>query len=250
MTATTTERPKSRETRANLAAGERFAATTPDHQLTVLHDQGAYKHLLFKKPGDWFYWYELIVWPGCLTISGDMGTWTFRRDEDMLRFFRSNPDRQLGHDYRINASYWAEKLQGGLDNGRQAAQEYDPDLLADHLLDLVRERAADAGLREDDVDAVFEHLDLDLIRNFGEHNHAADEQADLEAARDYKHTQDFIHRDDAPDESPERFVVSFDWDDIYDCGPFRGYDPRFLWCLHAIVSGIEQYDTHLKAAGG
>lgn len=247
MTTTTVERPKSRETLANLAAGDRFAEDTKDHRLTILHDQDGYKHLLFKTPGASFYWYELIVWPGCLTISGDMGTWTFRRDTDMLRFFRSNPDRALGHDYRINASYWAEKLQGGLNGGRADAQQYDPEALADHFATLARERAEDAGMREEDVKAVLEHLATELTDLFGADGDSESERIDLEAARAFEHTQDFVHRDDEPDEDPERFVLTFDWDDCYDAGPFRKYDNRFLWCLHAIVTGIEQYDA-AKAA--
>lgn len=73
------------------------------HEMTVLHDDGLYRHIRFCSPDCNFYWFDLITWPGHLTVNGDCGTFTFSRVEDMFGFFR-------GH--RINPQYWAEKICG------------------------------------------------------------------------------------------------------------------------------------------
>ena len=82
--------------------------------MNVLHEHGVYRHLRFKKPDRGEYWFDLITWPGNLTITGDMGTYTFARTEDMFTFF-------TGH---INTGYWAEKEQA---RGRSGLKEHDGD---------------------------------------------------------------------------------------------------------------------------
>ena len=69
------------------------------HEMTVLHDDGLYRHLRFTamhlcNDAEWrttngFYWFDLATWPGTLTINGDCGTYTFSRTTDMFEFFRS-----------------------------------------------------------------------------------------------------------------------------------------------------------------
>lgn len=85
------------------AARLRFQNEIGDHQMTVLHDDGLYRHLRFKNPDNGFYWFDLVTWPGYLSISGDIGCYTFSRTEDMFAFFASGAD--------INPSYWGEKLR-------------------------------------------------------------------------------------------------------------------------------------------
>jgi hypothetical protein len=43
------------------AIAERFARETEHHELTVLHDDGLYRHLKFKQPGNSAYWFDLIT---------------------------------------------------------------------------------------------------------------------------------------------------------------------------------------------
>jgi hypothetical protein len=256
---TTTERAPSPYVLANLAAGEKFTADTEGHELTILHDDGPYKHLLFKTPGESFYWYELIFWPGMMTMSGDMGTWSFRPygNTDVMGWFRANPDRALRADdgYKINPDYWTQKLEAGHLRGAKVAKEYDPTLLAQHLRDRLRESAEDEGVPKVAIDVLLSRLE-NLIRGFGEHGgNPVDEHTDRQDAYDYS---DEVHWFGDPDDDdfelldkPERFgetyKVDFDWDTIYDCS-FDRYDNHYLWCLHAIVAGIEQYDATVKAA--
>jgi hypothetical protein len=81
---------------------EIFAADVRHHRMEMLHSDEIYRHLRFSRAECSVNWFELITWPGVLTINGDMGTYTFSRLEDMFEFFR-RPDNG------INVSYWAEK---------------------------------------------------------------------------------------------------------------------------------------------
>ncbi|WP_102157668.1 hypothetical protein [Zhihengliuella halotolerans] len=71
-----------------------------NHVMIVEHDDGVHRHLVFRQPGTSFYGFEIITWPGGLTITGDMSTMVFRRLNDMIEFF--DPDY-------VNVQYWLEK---------------------------------------------------------------------------------------------------------------------------------------------
>ncbi|MBM0203232.1 hypothetical protein JNW90_09010 [Micromonospora sp. STR1s_5] len=86
----------------------RFKRDTANHAMTVLHDDGLYRHLRLADPKSSFYWFEIITWPGSLTVRGDCGGFMFSRISDMFEFFRSN-----GNTHRINPGYWAEKMPDG-----------------------------------------------------------------------------------------------------------------------------------------
>lgn len=85
-----------------------FDDDTADHEMTVLHDDGVYRHLRFKTPGTGMCWYEILTSPGLLTINGDMGTFVFSRTHDMVSFFHGPLERTTPS--RVNAGYWAEKV--------------------------------------------------------------------------------------------------------------------------------------------
>lgn len=103
MTATTIPAvAETEETRVS----KRFLDGISEHEMTVRLDDGLYRHVMFKKPDSGMYRFDLVTWPGYLTISGDMGCYTFSRIPDMFDFF-------TGHG--INPQYWAEKLQNAAD---------------------------------------------------------------------------------------------------------------------------------------
>lgn len=86
------------EIRAENIAARFFA----DHRMTVLNDDGLYRHLRFANPKFHEYHFDLVTWPGHLAISGDIGANVFAREEDMIGFFAGAT--------RINPSYWSEKI--------------------------------------------------------------------------------------------------------------------------------------------
>lgn len=190
---------------------ERFAADVAKHEMTVLRDDGLYRHLRFvhvavnektgKRERSSLYWFDLITWPGCLAVNGDMDSFLFSRTEDMFEFFR-------GH--RVNPQYWAEKVRAG----RESLQRYDEDLfrqlVTEHFVDAARNGGVPPGtgkaVREQILDS------WDISHEHGAHTTVADFEYE-----------------------GFRFCDTYEWD-------LRDWTYQFLWCCHAIVWGIRQYD--------
>lgn len=181
---------------------DEFLKDVATHSMTVLLDQGVYRHLKFKgpAPNSWNQWFELITTPSLLTVHGDMGTWCFSRVEDMFKFFRRS-------DGGINPSYWAEKLQVGMEE----AEKFDGDGFKHRLI----ESLEDYSLNDESRAAVIEQLD-EIDFNDNEH-YIRDRVNDIEEG-------------------------SFRFQDTWEISG-KAYTFRFIWCLHSIVWGIEQYDA-------
>lgn len=110
-----------------LEAEKQFQQDTPDHQMTVLHHEGEYKHLRFQSPNTNLFWYDIHTAPGFLTITGDVGTFSFRLSG-------RNPLAVFNQD-RINPSYWKEKLAGKPDS----VMEFSSAMAVDFLTTRVEE---------------------------------------------------------------------------------------------------------------
>src|SRR4051812_7199267 len=108
---------------------DQFLKDVERHKMSVKLSDGVYRHLRFSKPLDSNMWFELVTWPGYLTISGDMGTWAFSRITDMFEFFRSRNDGEL----EINSGYWSEKLQAGASGGSRHSKVWDSDKFSTQL---------------------------------------------------------------------------------------------------------------------
>lgn len=93
-----------------------FLKIVKDHGLTILHDDGLYRHIRLSKPGTNAESFSLVTWPGYLCFCGDMGDYTFSRLDDMFKFFRSE-------ELEINPSYWAEKCEA---MDRDGVKEFSP----------------------------------------------------------------------------------------------------------------------------
>ena len=118
----------------------RFKRDTAQHQMVVLHDDGLYRHLRFtsRTSGYGAYWFDLITWPGCLTIRGDVGDgYTFARLRDMFEFFRSKG---------INPQYWAEKLDGTRDSAMEYSEASFRQIVGELFVAAVRDGDAPRGL--------------------------------------------------------------------------------------------------------
>jgi hypothetical protein len=192
-------------TRPDIA--ERFARDTANHQMTVLHDDGLYRHLRFRAEGS-MYWFDLITVPGSLIFRGDGQSFVFARLTDMFEFFRG----PLG---RINPGYWAEKLTSCRDEG---VRKYDREVFEQVL---TRELAAVLEAHQFDEDL------RGLGRAVREQLLDSDDVDTEESAR--RALEEFEYRG-------FRFADTWEWN-------FRDYDWWFLWACHAIVWGIAYYDT-------
>lgn len=81
-----------------------FIRDTKLHEMECIKADGIHRHYRFSKPNSSAYWFDIVTFPGYLVMTGDMGTWPFRRIRDMVQFFNKD---------RIDRGYWAEKLQMG-----------------------------------------------------------------------------------------------------------------------------------------
>lgn len=61
---------------------ERFLKDVSEHELTVLHEDGLYRHLRFARPNSGQYHFSIVTWPGYLAYTGDMR----RRLRDIVCF--------------------------------------------------------------------------------------------------------------------------------------------------------------------
>lgn len=215
---------------------ERFARDTANHQMTVLHDDGLYRHLQFRacwwqpplRKQQWssIYWFDLITIPGTLIFQGDGESYVFSRVEDMFEFFRG----QVG---RINPGYWAEKLTC---SRREGVKRYDQALMTQHVNELVAEflegdgDGALAGL----ADAVQKEILDELIGDYS---------LDLALVERFEYYVDPKDQYAIPRKAPD-----FEFSDVWEWN-CQDYDWWFLWALHGIVWGIAQYDAARVAAG-
>lgn len=190
----------------------RFAKDIADHELTIINDDGLHRHLSVRRPDEVAYWYEVVTWPGCLVIRGDMGTYAFAARPNMFSLFRSEP----GY---INTSYWEQKLLSPHDVAAYSENVF-KQRVAEALADMIKYSSDEEAAR----DALIQSVKNRVI------SHAHDEQSARDAASTFWHNE---HQFDA-----------WEWD-------LTEYTGRFLWCLHAIVHAINLYDAskRLEAAG-
>jgi hypothetical protein len=175
-----------------------FPKDIAEHELTVLHNDGLYRHLRFKKPGTSVYYVDVITWPGCLTIHGDMGTYTFSRIEDMIRFFAGKGS--------IDLRYWQEKLQG---LGRGETMVWDPASFKQQVMEEY-EREVEENPGAPYLHELMEEIQEDVL------DVADDEDLAHRALQDFRHKA-----------SGFEFVDSWEW----EC---RDYDYRFVWICYVL----------------
>lgn len=220
-----------------------FLEDVASHKLTVLLDDGLYRHIRLSKPGSGDQRFDLLTWPGHLCYTGDMGTFVFQRLDDMFEFFRTDRDyaKSRGRELGINLGYWAQKLIAVDGNRQQAgATEFSEEkfrrVINEYRVDWVRNAARDRWEKEilpkekrrELWEAVQDDV-LDLL-----------DEGDSDSAKRAAH--EFVWRDGAwaKDEPQWSFTDLFEHD-------FTQYTHAFVWCCYALAWGIEVYDA-AKAA--
>jgi len=190
----------------NKSVAEMFATDVAEHQMKVLRADGVNRHLRFMKGSSSCYWFDLITWPGALCIDGDCGTYVFKRLDDMFLFFRSKRGA-------INEGYWAEKVVAQCrTNG---IEEFDQTAFVRHAVEYYRDYWRERRAWSDQLEG-FRELRMDVL------------EADNEC-RMYDALSAFRWK-------------GFEFQDFWEWRP-RRYTNRFIWNLHAIVWGIQQFDA-------
>lgn len=192
-------------------SAERFAR----HAMTVLHEDGLYRHLRFEGDADspfGRYPFELITWPYNLVVKAG---WTFHFDidatPDMFDLFR-----KTAFSGEINPGYWSEKVRAG----RDEIEGYNPDLfeqqVKQHVVEAIRSGDAPRGIGAEVTRDIFE---------WGDISHEAGARRELEDFRYEGWT----------------FGETWEW-------KFCDYTPGFLHCCYAIRHGIDLWDAARKTA--
>lgn len=211
---------------------ERFEKDIAEHAMTILVDNGVYRHVRFKRPDSSMMHFDLITWPGHLCYAGDMGTYVFSRLNDMFEFFR----RPEHCRYSIDMRYWAEKCKAGDKSGRgdgirEWSKEKFADVINEYRVRWIREAhdygSMDKAERRELWEAVQNNV-LDLAED-GEH-------AACEAAHG------FIWQAD-------RDRPGYSFQDFWEYS-FDEYTNRFQWCCMALSWAIQVYDKACSTAVG
>lgn len=194
---------------------DRFQNDIKDHVLTVNLDQGLYRDITIGKPGTGDMRYHITTRPGYLMFTGDMGSFTFSRLDDMFNFFRGD---------RVNLGYWEEKLEAV--DSRKGCKEYSADKAKKEMLDWLSNFIEDLDIDDDEfrdnvVDAT------DAVKNID----YSDEYSFVECVRDW----------DAD------IAGGMDLDDFFG-NSVESYTFHYIWCCHAIVHAIKMYDESKKVA--
>ena len=190
---------------------EKFLTDVLYHKLYTLKDDGVYRHLKLGG-GSFDCWYEIITWPGCLCIHGDMGTYTFIHIEDMFDFFRNK--KML-----VNKGYWAEKCvsESRFGNG---IKEFSVDLFKKNVKADFRPHFRDSFYDRKTVKPAWKDIKEQLM-------HCETEWECVSALNDF-------------DSEHYEFIDFWEYSN-------SEYTYHFVWCLYAIVYAIQMYDGLKKA---
>ena len=195
---------------------KRFDEDTAKHTMDIQLDDGLNRRIVFSNNGSSCYQYVIHTWPGYLMVTGDMGTYVFRRIEDMFEFFSTGSP-----NYRINTGYWSEKLEA-IDShcGADASiKEYKDENFRTMIKEVFDDWVDGWEIEKEEADEVWEEVQDDVL------SYADDEQPAYQAAYNYGH------------DNLNFYESSF--------GRCREYNYHFRWILYAIVDGIEQYKANL-----
>lgn len=188
--------------------------------MRILRDDGVYRHISFTNNGSSIYRFDLVTWPGQLCITGDCGTYVFRRLDDMFEFFRQPvPPGTAGCQTPlvINPEYWGGKLESIGVNAGYA--EFDATLFKCRVKEVFDDWQASEQPTAERGEFVWDEI-ADCVLS----------KVDEGEVECYQAIRDFSYE-------------GFKFDDFFDNGGTNRFTYHFLWCLHAIVWGIRQYDT-------
>lgn len=189
-----------------------FAKDIATHAMTVELDNGVYRSLRFASTGEhpWNQWFRIVTYPGELVITGDMSTFVFSRTDDMFEFFRNDGGR-------VNLSYWSEKLVAHAKHSGH--REFSEELFEANVAEAVKNYLEFAELSEEQRTELNDIITDEVLplRHDGEYG-AIRAMMDVEIA------------------GQRPFAEFYEWNN-------REYTYHFVWCCHAIVWAIQQYDA-------
>lgn len=232
--------------------GKLFDVDHRGAQMEILQDDGVHRHVRFARPKTSIGYFNLVTWPGHLSISGDVESFTFTREHDMFDFFG-------GRRSRINPHYWAEKCVAGRDQLTSYDQEYARQQVIDYFVDVAKNSGVPRGtgqalrwcLLEDEA-FTYEEGAHQLLRDF---RHGDLYTAWCTAKEDGKQCAWRCAADDEAEAEREvkeharkhpcmvtsvMQVPAFEFSDTWEWDLTR-WSHHYLYALHAITWGIGKY---------
>lgn len=214
---------------------ESFLRDVATHQMTVLRDDGVYRHIRFSRPGSGTYRFDLVTWPGYLAYTGDMGCYVFSRLDDMFQFFRTDRKHlhmKDGQTLAINLGYWSEKLQATDSSGRHggSAVEFSEDKFRDVINEYRKGwigECRERGVSKEERRELWESVDSEVLDRIGDHGESVTTCA-----------YEFSHKCGKQ---------TFSFDDLFE-HDFTRFTYHFIWCCYALAWGIQKYDEQETSA--
>lgn len=200
---------------------DRFLGIVKNHQMKIDSDSSSHRHLVFKEPSSSAYHFNITTWPGYLCVSGDMGCFVFKYPmPDMFSFFRDKKP-----DWGINPGYWEEKVcaqpmhGGGVKiYSRNKTEAQLRELLEDHKEYLAECNEPD---QQENIAAAESYVS-EIIATYLEDKYEA-----VSALRNWDYDlAGGMSFDCVSDALQEEFTA------------------QYLFCCHAVVWAIKQYDNH------
>ncbi|MDT3432312.1 hypothetical protein ROV94_15700 [Stenotrophomonas maltophilia] len=219
----------------------RFEKDTAEHQMEVLLDNGLHRHLKFSNAGSSVYRFDIVTWPGYLSISGDMGTSVFRRMPDMLEFFRNDQRKDDAPDVlRINPGYWAEKCVANDGERKKFDESLFEQVVREHFDHYMAEQDDEAVGFAAARDALWDHLKAEVVVGADDTRSALERWGDFSVGEDNTtYCTDMVQ--------PDRYAGWFKDFKVRDAWEWstsvEDYTFHFYWRLYAIAYAVRAYDS-------
>lgn len=196
---------------------ENFLKDIAEHtEINIQLDDGVFRHIKFSRKGSSVFHFNITTFPGHLTITGDMGSYTFSRMYDMFDFFVG--DEFSNDDLRINPSYWSEKLESVCKIS--GVEEFNSEDAEVRILDYVGKIYHDEYDGDEDKE--------DLIEDI---------RSQIDFQDEIRMRDSFVYAVHSDDFLTEYINVN---DYLMDIN-FRSHTYHYIWCCYAIVWGILKY---------
>lgn len=192
---------------------EQFLKDVANHQITINLDQGVYRDITIAHPNTMDKHFNITTRPGYLIFTGDMGSFTFYRLQDMFKFFRKE---------EIDPDYWHEKLEA-IDS-RGGAKSFSVELVKEILTDHLNDYLENLDVGNESINQIHKQSATDAI------------EALTSAAENNEHEfwQELGGWESEYSGGLE-MNDSWEWD-------FKDFTYRYIWCCYAIVHAIKLYD--------
>lgn len=202
---------------------ERFSQEIAEHTVTILRNDGLYRHLRCRRGDSYTLGFDVITWPGYLAYVGDMGSYVFSRLPDMFEFFRGRRTAMVDRGYLAEKAVAADKpdgIQRYSEGMFRAAVKADFDAFVES-----------DGLSSDEAADLWEQISDDVL-SCAEMGHSAA----LDAATNFRWVPEHLGA------TYPRAVFTDFWEHSLE-----DYTARFWWCCYAVPWAIEAFDRQVAA---